>query len=209
MFYSLLSDLRGGVRNMGQGERNWIADVLKDVAASALWAAVSPAVPPLAALGSAAGAWAIVYFSGAMEQARSFYDAYPPVFVGLLVLVFACGLFAGCAWMQWWRRRKRDEEQILKNAKRQFLGQQAEVRRIASRAYREGCVLVPDDQWHRVACYRSPLVNSFFTPSPQNVGVKVYLVEEARGFLDMYPDLLEPAPDPMPEGMVPIGIPEV
>lgn len=129
----------------GRSVRGWVAGVLQGVASSALWYVISGALPWLAA----ALAWWAADSTGTLAAVLEVFRAHPVSSFAVVALVFLAGVFTGVfVCMSAARAVARDEADsgAEERSIRSFLGSPAEVRRVASRAYREGSVLVPEDQ---------------------------------------------------------------
>lgn len=183
--------------------RNLVAGILQEVAASALWSAITWILPWLAAV----GAWWAADAGGAIGGVLDLFHAYPAPVALVAILIFLAGVFTGvlvCVSAMRAVAREDSKSEAEERSVIAFLKCPAEVRRVASRAYREKSVLVPDDQWHTVG-----RMNGYFWGSPQDVGVDVYITDGLRELLDAHPELLEPEQPKTDGGLRPIGIPRV
>ncbi len=171
------------------GVRNLLAGALQGVAASALWSLVT-LFAPLAVAGLA---WWGVAACGAAEAFYGLIVAHPVATFVAVAAVFVAGALCGMRLcvaalraVEEDEAARRREEEARAAALRRFIESPAEVRRVASRAYRDGSVTVPEDQWYSIK--RS---SGYFLGSPQDIGVRVSITEELRCLLRSHPELLE------------------
>lgn len=171
------------------GARRLLAGALQGVAASALWSLVT-LLAPLAVAGLA---WWGAAACGAVEAFYGLIVAHPVATFVAVAAVFVAGVLCGMRLcvaalrvVEEDEAARRREEEARVAVLRRFIESPAEVRRVASRAYRDGSVIVPEDQWYSIE--RS---KGYFLGSPQDIGVRVSITEELRGLLGSHPELLE------------------